>query len=245
MSDTIKSIILLIPVLTAIPIMLLKFIHRTEVEQLFETKTDQLKLNFNNNIIKFTLLVTIFFLFPTTAFYSANGLDIIKIDGNEEEVQNSIANIITIDVLIFYLFLTTTLIFLIKWSHKTTMLKLLTGLTLFSSLIFYCPGASMIIQNKSWSLVPIIIVFPILVTFLVTQVSYKTTPKNNHTALCKIVTEEYIKELDLIHSHMLNDGRALLYDKYRSKDKVFYVCDYSSKVYLEFIKEQPDEDDIL
>ncbi|WP_257152504.1 hypothetical protein [Bacillus cereus] len=38
MSDTIKSIILLIPVLTAIPIIFLKFIHRTEVEQLFETK---------------------------------------------------------------------------------------------------------------------------------------------------------------------------------------------------------------
>ncbi|PFV36457.1 hypothetical protein COL00_30625 [Bacillus cereus] len=102
----------------------------------------------------------------------------------------------------------------------------------------------MIIQNKAWSFLPVIIIFPLLVTFLATHVFYKTTPKKDNKVLCRIVTEDYIKELDLIHSYMLNDGRALLYDKYRSKDKVFYVCDYSSKVYLEFIKEQPDEDDI-
>ncbi|MED1056912.1 hypothetical protein [Bacillus mycoides] len=244
MSDIMKFITVLVPLLTLILMAFFKFIHRTEVEHLFETKIDQLKLNFSNNVIQFTILVTVFFLAPTIAFYLTGGLDIIKIDGNKEEVHNLIANIIDLDILLFYLFLITTLIFLMKWSHKTTILKSLTILTLLSSSIFYGLGTSMIIQNKAWSFLPVIIIFPLLVTFLATHVFYKTTPKKTNQVLCRIVTEEYIKELDLIHSYMLNDGRALLYDKYRSKDKVFYVCDYSSKVYLEFIKEQPDEDDI-
>ncbi|MBJ8006245.1 hypothetical protein [Bacillus cereus] len=244
MLDIIKIISASLPFLILILITIFKFVHRTEIEQLFETKMDQLKLNFNNNIIHFTFLVTIFFLSPTIVFYLTGGLNIIKMDGNKEKAQNFIANIIAIDVLLFHLFLITTLIFLEKWPHKTIILKSFTKLTLLSSSIFYGLGTSMIIQYKVWSILPIVIMFPLLITFLATYVFYKTTPKENNEVLCKIVTEEYIKELELIHSHMLNDGRALLYDKYRSKDKVFYICDYSSKVYLEFIKEQPDQGDI-
>ncbi|AIK38191.1 putative membrane protein [Bacillus pseudomycoides] len=235
--DILKALIpTIVSILIAVPIMFLKFVHIEERELLFETKINQAKLNFNNNIIKYILLLLAFFLVPTTAFHSIDGLDLIKKYGT----KNAFELVIYISLLIFFISLVVTSMVTEKWYHKTKLVRSLALVTLFSSLTFYCPIASSAIHNKTINALPVLIALPLFVTLIVLYVSYKTTPKKDNKPLCKIVTEDYIKELDLVHSHMLNDGRAVLYDKYRSKDEVFYVCDYSSKVYLEFISIQPE-----
>ncbi|MEH7241254.1 hypothetical protein V7131_08665, partial [Bacillus sp. JJ269] len=103
--------------------------------------------------------------------------------------------------------------------------------------------ASTVLYLRIYSAWAFIIVIPIALTGFLMYVVNQTTEKKEILYLSRIVSEEYIKDLDLIHSHMVDDSRALLYDRYRSKEYVFYICDYSAKVYLEFLEIKSEDDD--
>ncbi|MEH7749641.1 hypothetical protein V7457_00245 [Bacillus toyonensis] len=241
MLDILKiTITALAPIVFAIPIMFLKFIHLEESDLLFETKINQVKLNFSNNIIKYILLSLALFLGPAFAFHFIDGLALIKEYGN----SGAFKTFLSIGLLVFYISLITTTLIVEKWSHKTKLVKFFASTTIVSCLTFYCPLASSAIYDKNLGALPVLIAIPLLVILIIGYVSYTITPKIDNKPLCRIVSEDYIKELDLVHSHMLNDGRTVLYDKYRSKKEVFYVCDYSSKVYLELLppKTKTEED---
>ncbi|MCD2332896.1 hypothetical protein [Bacillus cereus] len=235
MPDIIKIILTaLVPVVFATPIMFLKFIHLDEVDLRFETKINQAKLNFNNNIIKYILLLLSLFLAPAIGFHVLDGLALLKDHLSKDTFQS----ILYLGLLVFLLSLIATSLIIEKYSHKTKLVKTFTSITLISCLTFYCPLVSSAITNKNISTLPVLIALPLLVNLIIIYAAYKITPKKDNMPLSRIVSEDYIKELDLVHSHMLNDGRSVLYDKYRNKKTVFYICDYSSKVYLELIPVQ-------
>ncbi|MDA2120071.1 hypothetical protein PDM82_03595 [Bacillus cereus] len=240
MPDIIKIILTAsLPVVFTIPIMFLKFIHLEEIDLRFETKINQAKLNFNNNIIKYILLLFALFLAPAIGFHAINGLDFFKNYLGKETLQA----ILYTGLLVFLLSIVTTSLVIEKYSHKTKLVKTFISVILISCLIFYCPLVSSAINHKSISALPVLISLPLLVNLIIFYAAYKITPKKDNMPLSRIVSEDYIKELDLVHSHMLNDGRSVLYDKYRSHKEVFYICDYSSKVYLELTPVQDATED--
>ncbi|SCM88452.1 hypothetical protein [Bacillus mycoides] len=235
MPDIIKIILTaLIPIVFAIPIMFLKFIHLEEVDLRFETKINQAKLNFNNNIIKYILLLLALFLAPAIGFHAIDGLTLLKKHLSKDTFQT----ILYMGLLVFLLSIIVTSLVIEKYSHNTKLVKTFISVILISCLTFYCPLVSSAINDKSISTLPVLIALPLLVNLIIIYATYKMTPQKDNMPLSRIVSEDYIKELDLVHSHMLNDGRSVLYDRYRNKKAVFYICDYSAKVYLELIPVQ-------
>jgi len=238
--DIIKIILTaLIPIVLAIPIMFLKFIHLEEIDSRFETKINQAKLNFNNNIVKYILLLLALFLAPAIGFHVIGGLDLLKKHLNKDSLQA----ILYTGLLVCLLSIIVTSLVIEKYSHNTKLVKTFISVILISCLTFYCPLVSSTINNKNVSALPVLISLPLIVNLIILYAAYKITPQKDNMPLSRIVSEDYIKELDLVHSHMLNDGRSVLYDKYRSKKEVFYICDYSSKVYLELTPAQDAKED--
>ncbi|MED1626796.1 hypothetical protein [Bacillus mycoides] len=241
MNDVWKFLVpFIISLTSAIPIMYLKLIHFREKDRLFLTKLNQAKLNLSNSIGIYIVLLLMLYIIPALSFLFMDGLSLMTKFGNE----NNYLLFLTCSFLIFFIFLSLTLFATKKWNSKKKLIMILTFITIISSLFFYCPAfASTLLYLRIYSAWTFIIVVPLTGTIFLMYVVNQTTEKKEILYLSKIVSEEYIKDLDLIHSHMVDDSRALLYDRYRSKEYVFYICDYSAKVYLEFLKVKSEDED--
>ncbi|MFB6649635.1 hypothetical protein [Bacillus toyonensis] len=241
MNDVWKFLVpFIISLFSAIPIMYLKLIHFRVRDRLFLTKLNQAKLNLSNSIGIYIVLLIMLYIIPASSFLFMDGLSLMTKFGN----KNNFLLLLTCSLLICSIFLSLTLFVTKKWNSHKKLIMILAFITIISSLFFYCPVfASTVLYLRIYSAWAFIIVIPIALTAFLMYVVNQTTEKKEILYLSRIVSEEYIKDLDLIHSHMVDDSRALLYDRYRSKEYVFYICDYSAKVYLEFLEVKSENDD--
>ncbi|MEQ5975432.1 hypothetical protein U2I57_05435 [Bacillus cereus] len=241
MNDIWKFLVpFIISLFSAIPIMYLKLIHFRERDRLFLTKLNQAKLNLSNSIGIYIVLLIMLYIIPASSFLFMDGLSLMT----KFENQNNFLLFLTCSLLICSIFLSLTLFVTKKWNSHKKLIMILAFITIISSLFFYCPVfASTVLYLRTYSAWAFIIVIPIALTGFLMYIVNQTTEKKEILYLSRIVSEEYIKDLDLIHSHMVDESRALLYDRYRSKEYVFYICDYSAKVYLEFLEIKSEDDD--
>ncbi len=58
----------------------------------------------------------------------------------------------------------------------------------------------------------------------------------------EIISKEEIEKLQLIHNFIIDDKRSVFHERYKEEDEIFYVCDFSSKVYLKYSKMKTRKD---
>lgn len=103
------------------------------------------------------------------------------------------------------------------------------------SLIWIYPISYLIVTEKNWNVLPAIILFALLYSLFLNLVANQTKKKFSTTEyLVDILTEEELKQTPLIHAYTIDDKKSVLYHGGDSSRKTFYVCDFSSKIYLRY-----------
>ncbi|PHB04902.1 hypothetical protein COE81_19715 [Bacillus wiedmannii] len=80
------------------------------------------------------------------------------------------------------------------------------------------------------------IYIPIFISIFYKYLGGKFQKHNQTEFFVEILSEDELKELELVHDFILNDKKSILHEKYKSRDETFYLCDFSSKVYLKYSK---------
>ncbi|PEA79112.1 hypothetical protein CN676_03995 [Bacillus wiedmannii] len=103
------------------------------------------------------------------------------------------------------------------------------------SLIWFYPISYLVVTSKSWLAMPAIILFALLYSLFLNLVANQTKKKPSTTEyLVDILTEEELKQTPLIHAYIIDDKKSVLYHGGDLSRKTFYVCDFSSKIYLKY-----------
>ncbi|MEK4571146.1 hypothetical protein NSS74_01185 [Bacillus sp. FSL E2-8868] len=91
-------------------------------------------------------------------------------------------------------------------------------------------------QTSKNTLVLIAIFIPLFMSFFYKYLNQQLRDRHQTQYLVESLSEEKIKELQLIHNFIIDDKRSVFHEKYKEEDDTFYICDFSSKVYLKYSK---------
>lgn len=116
----------------------------------------------------------------------------------------------------------------IKWISKIHMFSFM-----FSYWYFFHIN---IFQSNKYDLILITIVVPLFMSFFYLYLSKQFNKTSQPQYLMEIINEEEIAKLKLIHNFIIDDKRSVFHEKYKEEEGTFYVCDFSSKVYLKYSK---------
>ncbi|PGZ57869.1 hypothetical protein COE58_24290 [Bacillus cereus] len=116
----------------------------------------------------------------------------------------------------------------IKWISMIHMFSVM-----FSYSYFFHVNIS---QSNKYDLILITIGIPLFMSFFYLYLSkqFNQTPQPQY--LMEIINKEEIAKVKLIHNFIIDDKRSVFHEKYKEEDGTFYVCDFSSKVYLKYSK---------
>lgn len=101
---------------------------------------------------------------------------------------------------------------------------------------FYINIDSNIMQTNKDALISIVIFIPLFMSFFYKYLNQQLRNKHKTQYLVETLSEEKITELQLIHNFIIDDKRSVFHEKSKEDDETFYVCDFSSKVYLKYSK---------
>ncbi|EOP21321.1 MULTISPECIES: hypothetical protein [Bacillus] len=91
-------------------------------------------------------------------------------------------------------------------------------------------------QTSKNTFVLIAIFIPLFMSFFYQYLNQQLRDRHQTQYLVESLSEEKIKELQLIHNFIIDDKRSVFHEKYKEEEGPFYVCDFSSKVYLKYSK---------
>ncbi|MGH0924170.1 hypothetical protein [Bacillus pacificus] len=91
-------------------------------------------------------------------------------------------------------------------------------------------------QTSKNTLVLIFLCIPLFMSFFYKYLNQQLRDRHQTQYLVESLSEEKIKELQLIHNFIIDDKRSVFHEKYKEEEGPFYVCDFSSKVYLKYSK---------
>ncbi|PFZ72313.1 hypothetical protein COL82_26860 [Bacillus toyonensis] len=116
----------------------------------------------------------------------------------------------------------------IKWISIIHMLSFM-----FS---YWCFFHVNIPQSNKYNFILIAIVIPLFMSFFYLYLSKQFNKTSQPQYLMEIISEEELEKLQLIHTFIIDDKRSVFHEKYKENQEIFYVCDFSSKVYLKYSK---------
>ncbi|PRT07950.1 hypothetical protein C6356_06050 [Bacillus wiedmannii] len=116
----------------------------------------------------------------------------------------------------------------IKWISIIHMLSFM-----FS---YWCFFHVNIPQSNKYNFILIAIVIPLFMSFFYLYLSKQFNKTSQPQYLMEIISEEKLEKLQLIHTFIIDDKRSVFHEKYKENQEIFYVCDFSSKVYLKYSK---------
>lgn len=125
--------------------------------------------------------------------------------------------------------------FKINWF--TQSIKWLSIIHMFSFMFSYwCFFHVNIPQSNKYNLILFIIIIPLFMGFFYLYLNKQFNKNSPPQYLMEIISEEEIAKLQLIHNFIIDDKRSVFHEKFKEEDGPFYVCDFSSEVYLKYTK---------
>ncbi|MDI6529680.1 MULTISPECIES: hypothetical protein [Bacillus cereus group] len=104
-----------------------------------------------------------------------------------------------------------------------------------SSIFWYYIILTVILNNGIWyEILGLGIVTPILISGIFIYNTNKVQALENKKYSIRILTQDEIITLNLIHNYVIDEKRTLCTLANAPEDKLFYICDFSSEVYLEY-----------
>ncbi|QKH09324.1 hypothetical protein FOC93_25955 [Bacillus cereus] len=123
----------------------------------------------------------------------------------------------------------------VNWFNRS--IKWLSIVHMFSFMFFYyCFFHVNIFQSNNYDLIFITIVVPLFMSFFYLYLSKQFNKTSQPQYIMEIISKEEIEKLQLIHNFIIDDKRSVLHEKYKEEEGPFYVCDFSSEVYLKYTK---------
>ncbi|WP_142253394.1 hypothetical protein [Bacillus mycoides] len=203
-----------------------------KISQLFLNNTQKIKIKIWNFI---SGLLFIFILFSVTgSYFSPEFHDIdIQIPGTAQKVVLWSAGIYFVSLVIIYLSP--------LFAHKIKYLKIIIlTLILFNLLLaltFYAYAYNLLKTGITSGNITAIIVIPI-VTYVVYFFAVYTI---NSTKKYRYIINRVIDDTEIIlkleHGFVIDEKRTICFPKDHTNKDTFYLCDFSSKIYLEYTKE--------
>ncbi|MBK5431661.1 hypothetical protein [Bacillus sp. TH25] len=126
-----------------------------------------------------------------------------------------------------------------KYGLFCNAIRWLAILNMINFMIFYWAFFNInfnIIQNNKEDFILFVIFIPLFMSFFYKYLNQQLIDKHKTQYLVENLSEEQIEELELIHNFIFDDKRSVLHEKYKEEEGTFYVCDFSSKVYLKYSK---------
>ncbi|HDR7714972.1 hypothetical protein VSY18_22770 [Bacillus albus] len=208
-----------------------------EIDKLYLNKATQVKLNFWNVILS-TLLGAILYLFAAVFFNFGVYDNLNKTWSNSEKVWyiggTLIISVILL-VVLYFLFLFS----LHKNKKFNIILKVLISLQIISSVIIFSYLITIQIFRKwNYEMIPSIVLLILIFACIQTTMNNLTRNKKPSQYIITIVAEEKLETL--IHGYTLDEKRTVCFAEGIKPDEVFYVCDFSSKVFLKHTKKSEE-----
>lgn len=106
---------------------------------------------------------------------------------------------------------------------------------LLSSIFWYYILLAIAIDKGIWyEILGLGIAFPLFISGIFVYNINRVQALDNKKYSIRILTQDEIIKLNLIHNYVIDDKKTLCTLANTPEDKIFYVCDFSSKVYLEY-----------
>lgn len=106
---------------------------------------------------------------------------------------------------------------------------------LLSSILWYYILLAIALDKGIWyEILGLGIVFPLFFSGIFVYNTNRVSALANKKYSIRILTQDEIIKLSLIHNYVIDDKKTLCTLANIPEDKIFYVCDFSSKVYLEY-----------
>ncbi|PRT34070.1 hypothetical protein [Bacillus wiedmannii] len=217
-------------------------IYRTinEFDKLFISKAEREKQKDFKFIMETLLIFFAFYLYPLIILSQFISLS--------KSTVNAMVGWMSILVLLSTIMFMFTVYYASKKTiptEKYTRVKLIGLVNVIFSLLWYIPALLIVTTYKSWSALLIIIPLVLLYSLILMKFLYKTrnTPQNKY--IVTTINEEEFSKLELIHSYIIDENRTVLYETSTTSEETFYVCDFSSEVYLKYKKIDIPTDQII
>ncbi|PEI78326.1 hypothetical protein [Bacillus wiedmannii] len=235
--DLIKIVPAILAVISGIYFMIQRVIKLSatdELDILFINKEERKKLAIIDSLIVGITSGFSIYVLPGYLFYSLVDIGFIKYFGL------FIGIICFISMIIFFFI-----------SHKITNLigqpventqesrKKLRNLSLgicLSSLSWYYIILFFTLSTSNWpEIVFVSFIVPCILTSFILIPMNKIRPRKKEFSI-RILKENELSNLTLIHDYTIDEKRIFCINQEFPRDELFYVCDFSSKVYLEYKK---------
>ncbi|MED1536182.1 hypothetical protein [Bacillus pseudomycoides] len=209
-----------------------KFKTFNEFDKIFLNKSEQKQLTDFQFISEWLLLSFALYIMPLVAFTQFGELP-----------KNWVKYVSTFGLL----FLMISLVFCIrifiyavqKELPKEIHLKIRKSLStnMLLSLIWMYPISYLVASSLNWFAILTLILIGLLYSLFFTLIANKTRKQPPAAEyLVEILTEEELKKSPLIHAYIIDDKKSVLYHGADLSKNTFYVCDFSSKIYLKYSK---------
>ncbi|MFK4292928.1 hypothetical protein [Bacillus sp. RC250] len=208
-----------------------------EIDKLYLNKASQVKFKFWN-LISSTLSNSFYYLCAAVC-YDAFLFDILHINKNINK-WFTVGSLIISLILLFIL-----LVLFLSSVHKikkySTVLRTLLFLHITSSVIVSAHLITLFIL-RPWrcgcgvitEMIPYIIITVLFFACIQTTMFNLVRKKKTKQYIINIVTEEKLE--NLIHGYTIDEDRVMCFIENTNPDEAFYICNFSSKVYLKYTK---------
>ncbi|HFU7053760.1 TPA: hypothetical protein ACGN81_000643 [Bacillus cereus] len=230
---------IIIPSIALFYNMYFKLKNIEDYDKIFIKKEEVHKINFMNSFFQCLLYIFIFYLFPSTILaISYRGYNP---EDNASQFDGWSALFLAFIFVIFSLFFFMTIIINLfpaenkikyrKVNAITSSISLISSMVLYP-FIFY----AFIFGDKAISLLYFIVCFPIILSIMTLNIYnfYNNKIVNNY--IVEVLDKDTLRGLHLIHSHMIQDNTTILSEKNTPIEEVFYLCNFTSNVYLKYTK---------
>ncbi|ANC09226.1 MULTISPECIES: hypothetical protein [Bacillus] len=218
----------------------LKYRTTNEFDKLFISKAEREKQNDFKFIMEALLIFFAFYLYPL--------ITISQFISLSKSTVNAMTGWVSILVILSTIMFMFTVYYASRKTiptEKYTLVKRIGLVNIILSLLWYIPSLLIVTTYKSWSALFIIIPLVLLYSLILMKSLYKTrnTPQSKYI-VTTIDAEEFSK-LELIHAYIIDEDRTVLYETCATSEETFYVCDFSSEVYLKYKKIDIPTDQII
>ncbi|HDR6284787.1 hypothetical protein COD78_10820 [Bacillus cereus] len=218
----------------------LKYRTTNEFDKLFISKAEREKQNDFKFIMEALLIFFAFYLYPLLAISQFTTLS--KSDAN------AMTGWITVFVTLSSVMFMPVVYYAGKKDipeKKYTLIKIIGIVNALLSLLWYIPGLLVITTYKSWSLLSVILPLVLLYSIFLMKSVYKTRSTSLDKYIVTTINEDELSKINLIHSYVIDENRTVLYENSATSEETFYVCDFSSEVYLKYKKLDMPTDQVI
>lgn len=221
-----------------------------DYDKIFFRKDEVQKINFMDSLFNYFLFIIGMYVAPATAF----SIIFTEYDWSYlKNLQYILTYILLIGLIVFFISFIF-VCYIIGYSTADKKLKyrkrnlIITAISFVCSAIFYYfLYYYLFFDTKVDKLTNTVILFPIVISIPYTHILNFYKKKITEKYFVQTIDKDELDKLHLIQSHMIDDNRSLVYEKNVLLEDTFYVCDFSSEVYLRYKKQNiynPDKNKI-